>query len=90
MWLGMCLHMEVHGRPAVRSLPLLGPADLRETLYDQDGTGTMYLFRLDATQVVDATRVVRSGSMGGGGGWEGRRAGGKARQGVGVSRDMLF
>ncbi|KAL6768206.1 hypothetical protein ACKKBF_B38195 [Auxenochlorella protothecoides x Auxenochlorella symbiontica] len=32
-------------------------ADLRETLYDQDGTGTMYLFRLDATQVVDATRV---------------------------------
>ena len=33
-------------------------ADAREKEYEKDGTGTMYLFRLDATSVVDATRVV--------------------------------
>ena len=45
------------------SVPPLIPrnihADAREKEYEKDGTGTMYLFRLDATSVVDATRVVR-------------------------------
>lgn len=56
----------------------LRPADLREAQYERDGTGTMYLFRLNRWWVVDATKAVsvcahaRPGRLffpGGGPGW---------------------
>lgn len=34
------------------------PADKREKKYERDNTGTMYLFRMDASQVIDATHRV--------------------------------
>ena len=34
------------------------PADKREKQYERDNTGTMYLFRMDSKQVIDATHRV--------------------------------
>lgn len=40
-------------------------ADARERRYEAEGTGTMYLFRLDARSVIDATHKARRGAGGG-------------------------
>ena len=51
-------------RPCTAAVPPLVPplyclpADKREKQYERDNTGTMYLFRMDASQVIDATHRV--------------------------------